>query len=205
MVNNGQQLLGTYLLCDYLSISAMLAWGSNLSSSAIDSFGFLKMLRLLRVIEWDFVRLVMPSLWHQIMKSVLIMVTLIWIFAGLMLTIEYPYRHHYEEVEGNAFVCWHDAMYFAMATLTTVGYGDLKPKTVAGRLFSALFILVGVALFSMQISQVTETISRRPKWRTGYVQRVEGLGRRRGQGRGQGRGRKLRNRIGEGPRTPTCF
>jgi voltage-gated potassium channel len=40
-----------------------------------------------------------------------------------------------------------DAVYFTTMTLTTVGYGDFSPHTDAGKLFTAAYALVGVALF----------------------------------------------------------
>jgi voltage-gated potassium channel len=50
----------------------------------------------------------------------------------------------YHNVEGLRPV---DAVYFTTMTLTTVGYGDFSPQTDAGKLFTAAFALVGVALF----------------------------------------------------------
>lgn len=39
-----------------------------------------------------------------------------------------------------------DALYFCVTTLTTVGYGDLAPKSSLGRLFTSLHIFVGASL-----------------------------------------------------------
>ncbi len=41
---------------------------------------------------------------------------------------------------------WASAFYFSVATLTTVGYGDLTPATDSGRLAVAIFILIGVSV-----------------------------------------------------------
>ncbi len=38
------------------------------------------------------------------------------------------------------------AFYFAVVTITTVGYGDLTPTTDMSRLFAAIYILVGVSI-----------------------------------------------------------
>ena len=40
-----------------------------------------------------------------------------------------------------------DAVYFTTMTLTTVGYGDFAPHTDAGKLFTALYALIGVGIF----------------------------------------------------------
>jgi len=42
-----------------------------------------------------------------------------------------------------------DGMWWAWATMSTVGYGDVVPHSAAGRLFGALLILFGVVLLSM--------------------------------------------------------
>lgn len=53
-----------------------------------------------------------------------------------------------------------DATYLAIATITTVGYGDIVPRTPAGRLFTCLFIVIGVGMayytFSLVISMSIE-------------------------------------------------
>jgi voltage-gated potassium channel len=39
---------------------------------------------------------------------------------------------------------WLESVYVATQTVTTVGYGDLPPKTTLGKLFTTVFILLGV-------------------------------------------------------------
>ena len=41
-----------------------------------------------------------------------------------------------------------DALYFTIITLTTVGYGDFAPKTDAGKIFTIVYIFVGISLIS---------------------------------------------------------
>ncbi len=43
---------------------------------------------------------------------------------------------------------WNDALWYSMATLMTVGYGDLVPVTPQGRIAGVLLMIVGIALFS---------------------------------------------------------
>src|ERR671911_1893772 len=49
----------------------------------------------------------------------------------------------YSLVEGLRFV---DAFYFSVITLTTVGYGDFAPETDAGKVFTAVYVLVGIGI-----------------------------------------------------------
>jgi voltage-gated potassium channel len=50
----------------------------------------------------------------------------------------------YHLVEGLSYI---DAVYFTAATLTTVGYGDIAPQTDAGKLFTAVYVFVGIGIF----------------------------------------------------------
>lgn len=45
-----------------------------------------------------------------------------------------------------------DALYFAMATMSTVGYGDLSPSNTAAQVVAAIMIVVGVAWVFSQIA-----------------------------------------------------
>jgi hypothetical protein len=49
----------------------------------------------------------------------------------------------YSLVEGLRFV---DALYFSVVTLTTVGYGDFAPETDVGKLFTAVYVVVGIGI-----------------------------------------------------------
>lgn len=50
----------------------------------------------------------------------------------------------------------HDAVYFCMVTLTTVGYGDLSPTNTYSKIFVVYYVLVSMTLIS---SYLTELVS----------------------------------------------
>jgi len=57
-----------------------------------------------------------------------------------------------------------DAFYFSVTTLTTVGYGDLTPKTPIGKLFTVGYILSGLGLIAGFINAIAEeNLSRRTR------------------------------------------
>ncbi len=61
---------------------------------------------------------------------------------------------------------WIDSLYFSTVTLATVGYGDFHPTTSAGKLFTILFILIGVGIFVgifTVISRASVTLGTAPQ------------------------------------------
>ena len=49
-----------------------------------------------------------------------------------------------------------DALYFSVVTLATVGYGDLHPTTDAAKLFTVVYILLGLGVLAAFISELTK-------------------------------------------------
>lgn len=47
-----------------------------------------------------------------------------------------------------------DACYFVAATVSTVGYGDLRVESDAAKLFTALYCLVGVAVVGLVFGEI---------------------------------------------------
>ncbi|MCA9342665.1 two pore domain potassium channel family protein [Candidatus Saccharibacteria bacterium] len=43
---------------------------------------------------------------------------------------------------------WVDSFYFSVITLTTVGYGDITPHTDAGKIFTSIYVLVGITMLA---------------------------------------------------------
>jgi voltage-gated potassium channel len=55
----------------------------------------------------------------------------------------------FEDRAGGPIQSFEDALWWAVTTITTVGYGDTYPVTVGGKVVAALVMLVGIALFSV--------------------------------------------------------
>ena len=53
------------------------------------------------------------------------------------------------QVEPESFDSFFKAIYWAMVTLTTVGYGDIYPVTTLGQIFSMLSSFVGIAIVAL--------------------------------------------------------
>jgi voltage-gated potassium channel len=58
-------------------------------------------------------------------------------------------------IEGWSLV---DSLYMTVETVTTVGYGDVPPKSVGGRVFAILFMFVGVGTVAYVLSSTVQSI-----------------------------------------------
>lgn len=109
----------------------------------------IRMLRLLRVFrvfklvrflgEADALRRAFYASRHKI--------TVFFTTVFIIITIMSAAMHVIESNYGNdQFSSMPQAMYWAIVTLTTVGYGDITPITVAGKLLSATMMLIGYSM-----------------------------------------------------------
>lgn len=51
-----------------------------------------------------------------------------------------------------------DALWYSFSTATTVGYGDVTPKSLLGRAIGVFLMLIGVALFGIYTSLFARAI-----------------------------------------------
>jgi len=56
-----------------------------------------------------------------------------------------------------------DTIYFSVATFTTVGFGDVAPKTQSGRLFTCLYALFGISMISVAAGYVVGYLAIKSK------------------------------------------
>ena len=113
------------------------------------SVGTLKALRLVRVLRifkinrytsaLSLIGRVLKTRATQLLSSILVIFVLIFIAAMLMYDVEHKAQ---PEVFNNAL----SAMWWAMSTITTVGYGDIYPITNIGRIISGFITFLGIGL-----------------------------------------------------------
>ena len=66
-----------------------------------------------------------------------------------------------------------EGMWWAMQTVTTVGYGDVTPETVAGRFVAGAVMLAGVALVAIVTAAVTSSFVARAEEQRGAADATE--------------------------------
>ncbi len=76
---------------------------------------------------------------------------------GLVFIVVTTATTFFHYVEGWA---WIDAYYFTVVTLSTVGYGDITPKTDVGKIGATILIFVGLGVFALAVQQIGLYVSR---------------------------------------------
>lgn len=69
--------------------------------------------------------------------------------------------YHFEhEVQPERFSSVFDSLWWAVATLTTVGYGDIYPVTPGGRLFTFFILVLGLGFVAVPSGLLASALSR---------------------------------------------
>ena len=63
------------------------------------------------------------------------------------------------EGEVNGFTSIPRSVYWAIVTLTTVGYGDISPQTFPGQLLASFIMLLGYGIIAVPTGMVTAEIA----------------------------------------------
>jgi len=111
---------------------------------------FLRPLRLMRVISFGGLALQKVAMGRQFAITVKVAIATVFIayVSAVQITIlERP-------VEGSNIKNFGDALWWAVTTVTTVGYGDRYPTTTEGRFLAVLLMLMGISLVGVITASV---------------------------------------------------
>jgi voltage-gated potassium channel len=129
--------------------------------------GFMRALRLLRLVKLGHY---FPTL--RILNTILVnearsLVSILFVVM-LMLGIASSGIYAFErDAQPEVFSSIPAAMWWALATLTTVGYGDVTPITIGGKIFAGFVIIVGIGIVALPAgllaSAFSDELKRRQK------------------------------------------
>ena len=81
-------------------------------------------------------------------------------FAAVILYISAIGIHFFEhEAQPEQFKSVPHSLWWALVTLTTLGYGDMYPQTAGGKIFASIVVLVGLGFVAMPASIMTSAFN----------------------------------------------
>jgi voltage-gated potassium channel len=146
--------LSPFMIIDLLAILPALL--VNLIGLDLRFMRIFRLLRLLRLARYSPTMITLGRvLWQerQSLGAVLVITFgLLMLSASIMMIFE-------SEAQPNAFGTIPDAMWWALVTLSTVGYGDVVPITAMGRVFGGFVTLLGVTLYALPIAIIAASFT----------------------------------------------
>ncbi|MCK5834643.1 MAG: ion transporter [Lentisphaeria bacterium] len=116
----------------------------------------LRVLRIFRILnmgkyskQLDLLKKSLVESRRKISVFVMMVSTLVITLGSLMFLVEGP---------ENGFTSIPQSIYWAIVTLTTVGYGDISPQTPVGQIISSLVMLIGYAIIAVPTGMVAVDI-----------------------------------------------
>ena len=141
-------VVSLYAIVDLVAILPLLA--GVFDTRSLRLIRWLRILKLARFLEED------RWLGREgliIARIIFTLFSIIFIYSGAIYQVEHP-------IDPKVFATLLDAMYFAVVTMTTVGYGDVTPVSEAGRTLTVMMILTGIALIPSQVGSLIQNINR---------------------------------------------
>jgi len=90
---------------------------------------------------------------EKIFMFIAVILTLVVIFGTVMYLIE---------GENNGFTSIPVSIYWAIVTMTTVGYGDISPVTGMGQFLASIVMILGYAIIAVPTGIITSEMIRHP-------------------------------------------
>ena len=120
----------------------------------------LRLFRLMRVFKLGRYSVAFQLIVSAVSKrkeELLITLTLLIIMLILASSLMYYIEH---EVQPDTFTSIPATMWWAIATLTTVGYGDVYPVTALGKLLASTIAILGIGVFALPTGIIATSFER---------------------------------------------
>ena len=148
-----------YGLIDLIAILPFfLATGIDIKS--VRAFRLLRLLRFVKLLKYNAaIRRLKEALNDA--KDELILSGLV---AGILLYLASIGIYYFEgEAQPDAFGSVFHSMWWAVCSLTMVGYGDVKPITVGGKIFTGVVLIIGVGIVAMPTAILASSFNNAKK------------------------------------------
>lgn len=120
-----------------------------------------RLLRVFRIFKLARFNQESQLLWRSLVAS--FYKVSIFFFALLMIVVTMGTLMYVVEGESSGFDNIPESIYWAVVTVTTVGYGDMVPQTIVGKFISAMSMIIGYSIIAIPTGIVTAQMSKHRK------------------------------------------
>jgi voltage-gated potassium channel len=132
-----------------LDLLVLLPFFFSAGSSEMFMMRLLRIIRILRLARLGRFSKALALLWEAV-KQRKFELAMSGIVAFFMLIVSSTFLFLFEaETQPEAFGSIPRALWWSIATLTTVGYGDVTPVTAIGRFFAGITAVIGIGIVAM--------------------------------------------------------
>ena len=86
---------------------------------------------------------------------------LFWAIAMVLLYLSAVGIYYFENAaQPRLFSSVFHSLWWAVATLTTVGYGDIYPITIGGKIFTAIVTIIGLGIVAAPAGMIAAALSK---------------------------------------------
>ncbi|MCE5252882.1 MAG: ion transporter [Actinomycetia bacterium] len=117
-------------------------------TAAIRALRLFRLMRLFKATRYSQSFYIMGRVLRAKKEQVLVAVLMVAILLVLLSSVMYFVERNIDH-EGGEFSSIPAALWWGISTLSTVGYGDIYPVTIAGKIVGAIVALLGIGLFAM--------------------------------------------------------
>lgn len=142
-------------IIDFLAAIPVLLFGLDLRFIRV--FRLIRVFRTLKLFRYN-------ESFKRLLKAIVSVKDELFIFIALSLLLLYVSAvgiYVFEnEAQPEVFKSIIHSLWWALATLTTVGYGDIYPVTAGGKLFSALIIFIGIGIVAIPTGLIASALTK---------------------------------------------
>lgn len=147
--------LSFFGLIDLLSILPFyLALGGG--SESLRALRLLRLFRILKLARYNVAML-------RFYRALVLAREELFMFGAMSLVLLYlagvGMFHFEHEAQPEVFASVFDGLWWALCTLTTVGYGDVYPVTAGGRVFTFVILVVGLGVIAVPVGLVASALT----------------------------------------------
>lgn len=124
---------------------------------SLRAFRLFRLLRVLKVVRYNRALKTLGRAFQQIKEELVL-----FIFATLLLLFVSAVGIYYFEnpAQPDVYQSVFHSLWWAVATLTTVGYGDIYPVTVGGKIFTFVMLLIGLGIVAVPTGLIASSLTK---------------------------------------------